>query len=532
MTSEKRYRRFRAPVANGHVLCEPAWETLVEAVKCRRKTAELDEIRLFGIPLSKLSVKARKSILSAAQAYTGQYFDAETSLSLDGPLIVTGHQPELFHPGVWYKKFSASRLADACGGTAISLIIDSDICRSSDIRVPTGEAENPMIESVAFDKLASQVPYEERLVLDRQAWETFGERVTDTISPLVGNPLIREWWPTVVASNSKPNVGIAFSQARHRLEHTWGAHSWELPQSKLCQTETFRLFALHLFAHAADFRTAYNCALKEYRTSHRLRNRAHPVPDLHSKEDWVESPFWIWNTADPVRRSLFVRSSARGCQLTDRHAFHETLPMSLDSDPNLASSMMAEWESRGIKLRTRALTTTLFVRLLLADVFIHGIGGAKYDQVTDELCRDFFGLSLPHYATVSGTLRLPVERTNHDLPSAPEIRQKIRNLTYHPERQLEHMQFGPEDQSRIKRLVDTKNKWVRTAKTPMNAATRHEEITAVNYQLQEWLIERKQHLEQEIAQSKQESSIAQILDSREYSYCLFPGEQLKEFLLR
>ena len=46
-------------------------------------------------------------------------------------------------------------------------------------------------------------------------------------------------------------------------------------------------------------------------------------------------------------------------------------------------SRLAELSSRGIKLRTRALTTTLFARLVLSDMFLHGIGGAKYDQVTD-----------------------------------------------------------------------------------------------------------------------------------------------------
>ena len=45
----------------------------------------------------------------------------------------------------------------------------------------------------------------------------------------------------------------------------------------------------------------------------------------------------------------------------------------------------------GCKVRSRALTTTLFARLLLADLFLHGIGGGKYDELTDELMRRFFG---------------------------------------------------------------------------------------------------------------------------------------------
>ena len=49
---------------------------------------------------------------------------------------------------------------------------------------------------------------------------------------------------------------------------------------------------------------------------------------------------------------------------------------------------------QGIKLRSRALVTTLFARLLLSDLFMHGIG-AKYDELTDVLVEPSLGSS-PH----------------------------------------------------------------------------------------------------------------------------------------
>ena len=59
-----------------------------------------------------------------------------------------------------------------------------------------------------------------------------------------------------------------------------------------------------------------------------------------------------------------------------------------------------EWprlEAEGFKVRTRALTTTLFARLFLADLFIHGIGGAKYDELTDAILRRFYGFEPPRF---------------------------------------------------------------------------------------------------------------------------------------
>ena len=59
-------------------------------------------------------------------------------------------------------------------------------------------------------------------------------------------------------------------------------------------------------------------------------------------------------------------------------------------------------------LRPRALTLTLFARLCLGDFFIHGIGGGKYDEVTDAIIRDYFGIEPPAYQVLSATLHLPL----------------------------------------------------------------------------------------------------------------------------
>ena len=57
------------------------------------------------------------------------------------------------------------------------------------------------------------------------------------------------------------------------------------------------------------------------------------------------------------------------------------------------------------------MTTTLFARLLLADMFIHGLGGGKYDELTDSLMRDFYGIEPPSFLVLTGTLRLPFQKT-------------------------------------------------------------------------------------------------------------------------
>jgi hypothetical protein len=50
---------------------------------------------------------------------------------------------------------------------------------------------------------------------------------------------------------------------------------------------------------------------------------------------------------------------------------------------------------------------TLFVRLLLADQFVHGIGGGRYDQVADQIIATHFGIEPPAFSVTTATLYYP-----------------------------------------------------------------------------------------------------------------------------
>jgi hypothetical protein len=195
----------------------------------------------------------------------------------------------------------------------------------------------------------------------------------------------------------------------------------------------------------------------------------------------------------------------------------------------LAAERLAAWEGQGIKLRTRALATTLFARLVLADLFIHGIGGAKYDQVTDHICELFWGFALPSYATVSGTLRLPLSGEGQQSESEAALRQQLRGLRYHPERHVVVTHEYASSGSAIDQLIAEKRKWIETAKTPENSAARHQAIIEANERLGPYLAPRRLAIEKAIAQAKLAFKIEQLRRSREYSYSLFSESRLREF---
>ncbi len=526
MTAEVRFPRYRAPQQDRQILCVPPWPAIGEGLAGQRDVIASSDVEILGVPLTDLARDARRVLVEQAQAYTRSY--TEVAEALDGPLIITGHQPELVHPGVWLKNFAAGQLAQQVGGTAINLIIDNDLCRSPSLRVPTGSVEQPRAVDIPYDQLQQEVPYEERTIVDRALWNSCGDRVTAALAPLVPKPLIAHWWPEVVTrSVQTSNLGLAIAQARHYLQQRWGSRSLEIPQSHVCQTKPFHRFALHLLSNAARLRHDYNDALAEYRQIHRLRSAAQPLPDLTADEGWLETPFWVWTQENPMRRALFVRSSTEGLQLSDRQHWHEKLPHNTDS----AMQRLTEWQQQGIKLRTRALITTLYARLLLADTFIHGIGGAKYDQVTDALCLRFFGITPPRFVTLSGTLRLPIDHTGVLPTRLSKLRQGLRKLRYHGETFVDELALDAADQSPVETWVEQKKRWVQTVKTKSNAAHRHAQIVAANEGLQPWLQTRRQQLEQELSATIAQTHTNRLLESREYPFCLFPPNLLRNFLL-
>jgi hypothetical protein len=207
------------------------------------------------------------------------------------------------------------------------------------------------------------------------------------------------------------------------------------------------------------------------------------------------------------------------------------LTLTEDGNAKHAAEQISELASAGIKLRTRAMTTTLFARLVLSDLFLHGIGGAKYDQVTDEIVRLFFGFEPPEFATVSATLRLPIAEEVVASSQIGQWEQRRRELRYHPEQFIEangEASNGKADN--VAELIATKRRWVQTAKTPQNARERHRAIVAANRAMQSFLTPLREQVERERDALQNRRRSEAILKSREYSFCLHPRQHFDRLL--
>jgi len=432
--------RLRAPSTDGALLAEPPLAQAAAWLAANAAQFARWDHDFQGRSAGRLRAMARHQVFEQARRYLGGFgLDVPDRADETAPLVVTGHQSELFHPGVWIKNFAAGAIAGKSGGVALNLVVDNDILKSASIRVPEVGSERLSIRRVEFDEWGGEVPFEELKVRDEALFATFADRVHHVLGSAVPDPLIDAFWPHVLALRERTDrLGLRLALARRALEGAWGVRNLEVPLSTVCETEAFFWFAAHLLAHLPRFQQIHNDALARYRSLYGIRSRHHPVPALGRDGEWREAPFWVWRAELPRRRPLMVRQLARSMQLRVRGEAEPLmeLPLGPDREACCAVEQLQSLKARGIRLRTRALTTTMFARYLLGDLFIHGIGGAKYDELGDAVAGAFFAVEPPSYLVLSMTLWLDLGTD----PASPErlkpIERQLRDLTYNPDRNL------------------------------------------------------------------------------------------------
>jgi hypothetical protein len=290
-------------------------------------------------------------------------------------------------------------VADVRRALTPQLVADTDTLKSTALRLPTWDRFEPgrvHLQSVPFDTFEAEAPYETREAHAPELFRTFAERAAPLWANWGYEPLLPTVWPRVV--RYPDTIGERFALVRRSYERNWGCRNLELPVSRLARTDAFRRFATHILADRERFRAVYNAAVGAYRQAHGIRSDNHPVPDLAPGE----TPFW--GGPDPAGRR--TRTVTRVDDQT----------------------------------RPRALTLTLFCRLCLGDFFLHGIGGGKYDEVTDAIIRGYFGVEPPRYGVLSATLHLPLPTFPATADTVRQLHHRERDLRWNPQR---HGAGGP-----------------------------------------------------------------------------------------
>lgn len=322
----------------------------------------------------------------------------------DGPTILAGHQAEFFHAGVFAKTIAADTLAHVTSGLALFVLVDSDTPKSAVVRAPAIDAaRESIVERIPIPGAALELPVEDQPLRPAAEWRSCFDRLAETAEPRTDN-LIATFAEAALSDAPLDWTGI-ISRGQAAAERECGATpSTFLRVSQMCAWPSFRAFAAHWLLHAADLAAGYNAAQSAFRRRHRVRSPQRPVPPLQVAQA-AECPFWLQRPGQR-RRRLFVRKQRDRVEL---FADNEPIDAEMFDHFRRYEYHLNPWplEKSGWRIRPRALALSAFMRLLVADVFIHGIGGAKYDEVTEEFMRTGFGVTLPPLVCVTATARIP-----------------------------------------------------------------------------------------------------------------------------
>lgn len=423
---------LKAPAGDGEVLIEPPWVRMVEHAS--------KAFHAGLLPLPDAAGTFTESRLGQPLSELRRWTRARLGLPTDGvPIIAVGHQPDWCHAGVWAKNIAACRLAESLGGVAVNIVVDSDAPRSTALAVPARRegrlrrhriTPNGHTANTPFE-LIPALSHEDLRSLFREAWgelENLG--LSKGVSERFLAGMLRtstDWVAQMQAGRAAVEADFGMTLADFRMSRSpWGP------------------LLTHLALHAERFAEDYNGALAAYRRQKGIRGVMRPMPDLNRTGSRTELPAWVYREG-VGRLRLFLERD--GSSLTF-FGEERVVGQASCADDNLpagargptgglsASAAGSIWFEEGWRVRPRALLLTLWARLFVADYFIHGIGGAKYDEITDDLIQRHFQHVPPPYGCVSATLRLPLGSWGAPKNEITRLVEHERRLRFNPHRVL------------------------------------------------------------------------------------------------
>ncbi len=484
--------------ARGEAVCQPAsrlWAGLAENNK--KITA--------GIHPSIDRLEFRKDMFAISSEYM-------SSIGLDAPefkegypIILSGHQPHPFHLGILYKYKMLAQISKK-NLNAVWVSIDTDICEGFPLKIPSMKNGSQLLSRRMLPRSTAELYRDAKTDIDAIA--AFRRELEEDISSLPN----RVYQDGVLFLNKNTGSPLPYFMSdlmvswRRAYASSLPSSVFEIPLSRICETKNFYRFAFGMLSHAREVAGLFNSTLHDYRKKHKVRSKANPFPDITENGPFVETLFW--RVEEGKRVPLFVESQSRGKVVL---LFgKETV------EADSAEALKSACDANGVKVWPRAVALSILQRLFLSDFFIHGIGGGRYDRITDTLIRKFYGMEPPEFAVASFTPGIQVmEDRSEKLATA---RQVLREMVFHPEDYLE--KTAP-----IVEMIKKKEDMVSAIKEQGADKKRLGGlISALNKKLLAELAPKQEKLKEEIEQLEAELSSFHALESRELPYFLYPPE--------
>lgn len=356
------------------------------------------------------------AMLGHSQAAWREKTRLELGLAVDRPIIATGHQTLLWHPGILTKYMVMDAVADAHGFARANLIVDQHVDRFGEFEAPIRRADGSLaVRRVELAHARKDVPMGLQPAFTAPSDSLRLPYAADYVAEGV-----RRIIHAVNEHADAPNAALQMAMVLSDLMSRWVQPVTHVTATDLVQTSLGRALLTVMADDPHTCAEAYNAAVAQVSEA--------GIGPLLVRDDYVELPLWR------------IRGDGRRMRAYDNDAW-----ASLD-DPSFPP------------LLPRALFMTALVRLGMCDVFIHGTGGAAYDKAMEIWIRNWLGIEVAPIAVATATLRLPLmDIDTHELSSAgvadvANVRQANRRAWHDPQSITSNESPGPSKRAMLERI--------------------------------------------------------------------------------
>ena len=428
--------------------------------------------------LQALRCAARQRLMDAAIGYrallveigraSGLLIGEDRAISGDPgsqPLIMTGHQPVIFHSGLTFKYQTTETFALAHDALAVAVVIDTDEGDAGAFSFPSSDA--------SFQLLADKTMVSSTQAVSNQMSSADGS--FSIAASLLGasrrksSDLIRTEAVRVVTALQ--NCGChaeadrflkiaeqyatlpTDSMMEANLIVRWNAgiagRTPEIPLSVICSFPEVLQFFAELLARPFEFARCYNDTLDAFRAEQKIRNVANPFPNLHREDSRCELPFWLIDPARGTREIVSIRK--RGFERfleVNETEITEILP------GNEAASLFTLLVG-GRQLIPRGGLITATLRILFSDLFVHGTGGGHYDFFTNQFIRAWWNVEPTPFAVASAS-RYLFDQERRQFSRLQQISENLRDYQFNPQRYLGTGVFSQDTETALRAALAEK----------------------------------------------------------------------------
>jgi len=542
---------FKVPQKNKQIFLSPSVDKISSLLEENKNIFSQYSFKILNHPFKEVRGNSRKRVVKEALRFSKR-FDSDIGEKINPAyqyIIQSGHQPLFFHPGIWIKNIFLNELLKSPlpdKSLGLNIILDNDICKDLDLSLPVLSSNgNLKLEKVNFlsSTLAPNFPFEEYPCPSLELISKFNQDIICKLKSLKSeNKNILNYFKYFAQclenssrlcsrNYTRVNLGEFLGLARRLYEQEIEPAYLEIPFSQICDSDEFLSFFLEIIKNIKSFSKIYNNKLDEYRKLFKIRNWAQPSPSLIIKENLIEVPFWIWKEGDQRKKFFILRDEGRNYLYND--SYGKIFLMVKNSLKSL-SSLKIFLKEKKLKIRPKALLLTLYNRLFISDLFIHGLGGARYDLVTDEIIREFFKVEPPHFLVISCTLYPNFKSSPRASDfKISDLKKKIRDLKFNPERYVDELSLTKKEEIRIGELAEKKTELVKKIKKTISTIEKRkisEEIKTINNFIVEKIIPLKYELDKKIEKEEEKIKQSKVYTFREFPYCFFSAKTLRKLL--